>query len=116
MCIKHFFVDVLEHSTPESYRSKYIETPNGSKSWIPIVPSEYLREKDTYWGSLELACSMYEAYAEKAGFTVRKSSSKSNKFGILTHKLYTCNKAGKPKKRISQDTLQEKKRYESRFY
>ncbi|XP_071726790.1 protein FAR1-RELATED SEQUENCE 5-like [Rutidosis leptorrhynchoides] len=83
-------------------------TPNGSRYYIPEVPLTYKPVEGTIWDSYDEARAMYEAYADKAGFTVRKSLKKRNK-GDVSHRYLLCSKEGKPRTKKSVDTLQKDK-------
>ncbi|XP_071698952.1 protein FAR1-RELATED SEQUENCE 5-like [Rutidosis leptorrhynchoides] len=99
-----------EHSTPNrnqgsSGSSVPFFTPNGTRYFIPEVPSIHKPVVGTVFNSLEEALVMYESYAEKAGFTVRKSTAKHKLNGELTHRLFVCNREGKPRLQTQADSL-----------
>lgn len=57
------------------------------------------------------AYNMYLDYANKARFSIRKSTTKRKK-GEITHKYILCNKAGKPRRTVVKDTLLQEKQNE----
>ncbi|PWA93031.1 FAR1 DNA binding domain-containing protein [Artemisia annua] len=83
-----------------------IPTPHGHTYWMPDVPVDEKPVRDTIFDSYDEAYNMYKAYAFKARFGVRKSTNKYVK-GILTHKYVLCNRAGKPRKTVEVNTLNE---------
>ncbi|XP_076908343.1 protein FAR1-RELATED SEQUENCE 5-like [Bidens hawaiensis] len=76
--------------------SNVYQSPNGTTYWIPHVSLEYKPVPGTFYDKWEDVVTMYEAYAEKAGFETRLGTTKYNKEGILTHRYILCNKAGQP--------------------
>ncbi|GJV94858.1 FAR1-related sequence 5-like protein [Tanacetum coccineum] len=66
-----------------------------------------VKEKPTegdVFDNFDEAYNMYLEYAEKARFSIRKSTTKRKK-GEITHKYILCSKAGKPRKTMVKDTL-----------
>jgi hypothetical protein len=49
------------------------------------------------WGKV---VSMYELYAEHAGFSTKLGQSKKNKKGVISHRYIKCDRAGKPRDKV----------------
>ncbi|XP_076930568.1 uncharacterized protein LOC143595439 [Bidens hawaiensis] len=69
---------------------------DGTKQWIPDVPADEKPYVGLRFKSWDDAFNMYKAYAAKAGFDVRKSTSTWTK-GVISHKYIVCSKAGSPR-------------------
>ncbi|XP_076929378.1 protein FAR1-RELATED SEQUENCE 5-like [Bidens hawaiensis] len=69
---------------------------DGTKQWIPDVPADEKPYVGLRFKSWDNAFNMYKAYAAKAGFDVRKSTSTWTK-GVISHKYIVCSKAGSPR-------------------
>jgi hypothetical protein len=70
-------------------------TPNGTKLWKPDVPAEFTPALNVVFYSWDDVVSMYDAYAEKSGFSTRLGTHKKRQ-GVTTHRFIMCNRAGKP--------------------
>lgn len=81
-------------------------SPGGSKFWIPNVDLDLKPRIGTFFQSCQQAISMYERYAEKAGFDVRLSTTVNGKYGIVKIKYVVCSKQGDPPKK-SFDTVHD---------
>ncbi|XP_071688977.1 protein FAR1-RELATED SEQUENCE 5-like [Rutidosis leptorrhynchoides] len=81
-------------------------TPKGSIYFIPEVETTYKPVIGTTFNSIEEALVFYQSYAERAGFTVRKYTAKHKANGDLSHRLFVCNRQGKPNKKTDVDSLQ----------
>ncbi|KAJ9550849.1 hypothetical protein OSB04_014894 [Centaurea solstitialis] len=95
-----FFIAEIQsgENINEICSSQVLEAPNGSKSWIPVVDESLKPVLKTCFDSLDHAISMYSNYAEAAGFDIRLTSKKVNKFGIVQIRYVVCSKSGVPKK------------------
>ncbi|XP_071726848.1 protein FAR1-RELATED SEQUENCE 5-like [Rutidosis leptorrhynchoides] len=82
-------------------------TPNGTRYYVPNVPVECKPVEGSLWNSIDEALAMYENYAKIAGFTVRKSTTKSNADGEYKLRYLLCNREGQPKNNMAVDTLKE---------
>nr|XP_043618681.1 protein FAR1-RELATED SEQUENCE 5-like [Erigeron canadensis] len=105
-------MDILDLTTPTHHNNANVvegieETPNDTiKHWVPLnVPEDMKPIVNSVWDKPETALDMYEKYAEKAGFVVRKASVKYRKDRTVSNKYYVCNKEGQPKKVQAIDTL-----------
>ncbi|XP_071694513.1 protein FAR1-RELATED SEQUENCE 5-like [Rutidosis leptorrhynchoides] len=81
-------------------------TLNGSRYFIPEVQEFDKPVVGTVFNSLDEALVMYQSYAQKARFSVRKYTAKRKSNGDLSHRLFVCNRQGKHKKKINVDTTQ----------
>ncbi|XP_076890398.1 protein FAR1-RELATED SEQUENCE 5-like [Bidens hawaiensis] len=68
---------------------------DGSKCWIPNVPSHEKPSIGIQFKTWDDAVRMYKAYAAKAGFDVRMSTITWTK-GPISHRYMVCSKAGTP--------------------
>ncbi|MFS7994058.1 hypothetical protein Hanom_Chr12g01101411 [Helianthus anomalus] len=57
--------------TTKSVASNVYETPNGTRYWTPIVPLGFKPFVKARFSTIEQAISMYEEYAQLAGFRTR---------------------------------------------
>ncbi|XP_071710020.1 uncharacterized protein [Rutidosis leptorrhynchoides] len=89
-----------------SISSVHFYTPNGSRYFIPEVQTTYKPVVGTMFNSVEEALVLYQGYAKKAGFSVRKYTAKRKANGDLSHRLFVCNRQGKPYKKTGVDSLQ----------
>ncbi|XP_022031658.1 protein FAR1-RELATED SEQUENCE 5-like [Helianthus annuus] len=80
----------------ESVRSTYYHSPNGTRYWIPNVLEAYRPVLGTVFAKEEDAISMYQSYAEKAGFDIRLSTPKKSKDGTVRLRYVLCSRSGKP--------------------
>ncbi|XP_076896692.1 protein FAR1-RELATED SEQUENCE 5-like [Bidens hawaiensis] len=69
---------------------------DGSKFWIPNVPSHEKPSIGIQFKTWDDAVRMYKAYAAKAGFDVRMSTITWTK-GAISHRYMVCSKAGTPR-------------------
>ncbi|XP_076920560.1 protein FAR1-RELATED SEQUENCE 5-like, partial [Bidens hawaiensis] len=69
---------------------------DGSKCWIPNVPSHEKPSIGLQFKTWDDAVAMYKAYAAKAGFDVRMSTITWTK-GAISHRYMVCSKAGAPR-------------------
>ncbi|XP_021971307.1 protein FAR1-RELATED SEQUENCE 5-like [Helianthus annuus] len=92
---------------PESVASNVYETPNGTRYWTPIAPPPRFKPfVKARFSTVEQAITIYEEYAQLAGFGTRLGTSKKEKIGdgIITIRRYVlCSraKANKPKHKDS---------------
>ncbi|KAI3775812.1 hypothetical protein L1987_45566 [Smallanthus sonchifolius] len=85
----------LEHQV-EGITSNVYRSPNGTKHWTPDVCIEDKPVLGMIFDKWEAVVTMYELYAEKAGFSTRLGAmNKSN--DVITHRYMMCTRAGKPK-------------------
>ncbi|XP_071718648.1 uncharacterized protein [Rutidosis leptorrhynchoides] len=89
-----------------SISSVHFYTPNGSRYFIPEVQTTYKPVVGTMFNSVEEALVLYQGYAKKAGFSVRKYTAKRKANGDLSHRLFVCNRQGKPYTKTGVDSLQ----------
>ncbi|XP_035837194.1 protein FAR1-RELATED SEQUENCE 5-like [Helianthus annuus] len=80
----------------ESVRSTYYHSPNGTRYWTPNVLEAYRPVLGTVFAKEEDAISMYQSYAEKAGFDIRLSTTKKSKDGTVRLRYVLCSRSGKP--------------------
>ncbi|XP_022019500.1 protein FAR1-RELATED SEQUENCE 5-like [Helianthus annuus] len=80
----------------ESVRSTYYHSPNGTRYWIPNVLEAYRPLLGMVFAKEEDAISMYQSYAEKAGFDIRLSTTKKSKDGNVRLRYVLCSRSGKP--------------------
>nr|GEU30331.1 protein FAR1-related sequence 5-like [Tanacetum cinerariifolium] len=85
---------------------EFIPTPKRHKYWVPNVPVGEKPKKFNVFNTFDDAYYIYKVYTAKATFNVCKSRSKHHK-GQITHKYVLCNRAGKPKKTVETNTLNE---------
>lgn len=109
--IFNYFVDDSLLDSSES-DDEIVPTPNGHKYYVPDVPVEEKPNEGDVFDNFDEAYNMYLEYAQKARFSIRKSTTK-RKNGDITHKYILCNKAGKPRKKVVKDTLAEKQQNDS---
>ncbi|KAK9059047.1 hypothetical protein SSX86_021666 [Deinandra increscens subsp. villosa] len=76
--------------------SNFYDSPNGTRYWIPSVPSDYKPKLNSRFDTWENAYAFYESYAEIAGFSTKLGQSKKNKkTGILTMRYLMCSRGNK---------------------
>lgn len=94
-------------SDDDSESSNVLDTPGGTRWWIPDVIDDLIKKPvdDDLYDTLDEAFKMYQTYADKCGFSVRKGTHKMSKEKRITHKYYLCNKAGKARTTKSVNTL-----------
>nr|BAB33151.1 hypothetical protein [Carthamus tinctorius] len=71
-----------------------------------MLMNQYDRSGDVF-PTVEAAEKMYRKYASAAGFDVRLSNKKTNKFGITIARFFVCNKEGHPTPKL-YDSLNKK--------
>ncbi|XP_021753534.1 protein FAR1-RELATED SEQUENCE 5-like isoform X1 [Chenopodium quinoa] len=106
-CVTHSVGDI--YRTPEVVGSF---SPGGTtKEWIPSVPEELKPSLGMIFKDPEGGLSFYKAYANAAGFTSRKSTTKrkKNNKDIIAFQYGVCNKEGfrAIRKPIAQQTVYE---------
>ncbi|XP_076957212.1 protein FAR1-RELATED SEQUENCE 5-like [Bidens hawaiensis] len=74
----------------------YTYASDGTKYWIPNVPSDEKPSIRLHFKTWDDAVVMYKAYASKAGFDVRISTSTWTK-GAISHRYMVCSKSGSPR-------------------
>ena len=76
------------HDTPKTTcRTSKHETPGGSNYYVPIVDTKFIPVVGNIYGTLEQCEEMYQLYATKSGFDIRKSTQKSNRLGVITKSI-----------------------------
>ncbi|KAK9075528.1 hypothetical protein SSX86_003852 [Deinandra increscens subsp. villosa] len=89
--------DNPEANQEESICSNFYDSPNGTRYWIPSVPSESKPKMHMKFDSWENAYAFYEAYAEQAGFSTKLAQSKKQKkTGKVTMRYLSCSRGAKP--------------------
>ncbi|KAM0050666.1 putative transcription factor FAR family [Helianthus debilis subsp. tardiflorus] len=76
--------------TPNFYHS-----PRGTKYWIPNVPTPLKPATGMVFGRWEDAVTLYQDYAQRAGFDIRLSTIARYK-GVITHRYIVCSRFGNP--------------------
>nr|GEW23537.1 hypothetical protein [Tanacetum cinerariifolium] len=95
--------------TPKFFiHHEFIDTPNGSVYWVPIVSASVLPVLGTVYDSLDECIEIYRKYASEAGFGIRLSCQKRLKCGYAKQKYIICNREGCPKD-VWLNTLDPKK-------
>ncbi|XP_076948841.1 protein FAR1-RELATED SEQUENCE 5-like [Bidens hawaiensis] len=82
----------LEQNDQPNYTYAY----DGTKYWIPNVPSDEKPSIGLHFKTWDDAVVMYKAYASKAGFDIRISTSTRTK-GAISHRYMVCSKSGSPR-------------------
>ncbi|XP_024968308.1 uncharacterized protein LOC112507820 isoform X2 [Cynara cardunculus var. scolymus] len=80
--------------TADLQHGNEIETSDGSKFWIPKVEDDVKPIVGSVFQSLDNAIEMYANYAQKGGFTIRRSTQKTKRDGSVILKYILCSKAG----------------------
>ncbi|KAJ9537753.1 hypothetical protein OSB04_030486 [Centaurea solstitialis] len=83
------------------------EDDEGCKFYKPNVDESIRPKVGDVFPTVEAAEKMYRKYASAAGFDVRLSNKKTNKFGITTARFFVCNKEGHPTPKL-YDSLNAK--------
>ncbi|XP_076894414.1 protein FAR1-RELATED SEQUENCE 5-like [Bidens hawaiensis] len=92
----------FDHEDEMLWQAEKTEQPNcehssdGIKFWISNVPSNQRPSIGLHFQTWEDAVAMYKAYADKAGFDVRKSTIIWTK-GVISHRYMVCSKSGSPR-------------------
>ena len=106
-------------SDEEGVTANIIDSPGGSqKLYQPIVPKEYLPDRDATYKSLDEAIETYTKYAVKAGFDVRlNTTTRFADDNSIRIRYVVCSKTGKIPNRSmnSLDTSCSKKQRNSSF-
>nr|GEW77155.1 protein FAR1-related sequence 5-like [Tanacetum cinerariifolium] len=82
------------------------ELSDGTFNYKPIVDESEKPKIGREYSTIDKCIEMYEKYAEKSGFTIRKSTQEKLKSGIPARKYLRCNKEGLPKG-VNKDTMSE---------
>ncbi|XP_076944392.1 protein FAR1-RELATED SEQUENCE 5-like [Bidens hawaiensis] len=88
--------EVLNAEEVQHVHPNYCYTPYGTKQWIPDVPTDEKPYVGLRFNTWDDVVNMYKAYAAKAGFDVRISTTTRTK-GVISHKYIVCSKAGSPR-------------------
>ncbi|GJS10474.1 FAR1 DNA binding domain-containing protein [Tanacetum coccineum] len=83
-----------------------IELSDGTFNYKPIVDESEKPKIGSEYSTIDKCIEMYAKYAEKSGFTIRKSTQEKLKSGIPARKYLLCNKEGLPKG-VNKDTMSE---------
>jgi hypothetical protein len=83
--------------------SNVYQSPNGTRYWTPNVPLDLKPNVGSVYENWESVLSMYNTYAEEAGFCTRLGALKRVQ-GVITHRYILCSKAGKPKGQVIDTT------------
>ncbi|KAK9057034.1 hypothetical protein SSX86_024400 [Deinandra increscens subsp. villosa] len=98
------FVESAPPNTPfifsciEKHGSVYnrvFMSPNGSKFWKPDVTTEFKPVVDTIYTKWDDVVTMYDTYAEKAGFSTRLGTNQQRP-GATSYRFIHCNRYRKP--------------------
>ncbi|KAK9048669.1 hypothetical protein SSX86_032365 [Deinandra increscens subsp. villosa] len=84
--------------------SEVFISPNGTRTWCPVVDDVLKPKEGSTFASLEDVLSSYQEYAHAGGFSVRIGQRKKDPNGNVTHKYLRCNKAGKPERKLKFDS------------
>ncbi|KAK9075385.1 hypothetical protein SSX86_003708 [Deinandra increscens subsp. villosa] len=76
--------------------SRLFLTPNGTKFWKPNVSDSIVPVVGTVFACWEDVVSLYESYAEKAGFSTRLGTCRVIN-DVITSRYILCNRSGKPR-------------------
>lgn len=90
-----FYAENHVSDVQESVRSNTFDSPNGSRYWIPNVLTVYKPALDMVFAKEEDAVSMYQSYAEKAGFDIRLSTTRKVNGSVILRYI-VCSRAGLP--------------------
>lgn len=105
-----FFVDTHVQDIQEVVSSNTYGSPNGTRYWVPDVVTQNKPVIGMTFVKLDDVVSMYQSYAEKAGFDIRLSTTKK-KNGMITHRYIICSRAGKPICSQNVDSMDPKSKY-----
>ncbi|KAJ9565451.1 hypothetical protein OSB04_001417 [Centaurea solstitialis] len=72
------------------------EDADGSKLYTPVVDESLRPKVGDFFETIDVAEKVFRKYAAAAGFDVRLSNKKTNKYGITTARFFVCNKEGNP--------------------
>ncbi|XP_076953583.1 protein FAR1-RELATED SEQUENCE 5-like [Bidens hawaiensis] len=84
------------YQRPENDEPICLYSSDGSKCWIPNVPSHEKPSIGNQFKTWDDAVAIYKAYAAKAGFDMRMSTITWTK-GAISHRYMVCSKAGTPR-------------------
>ncbi|KAI3712108.1 hypothetical protein L1987_70657 [Smallanthus sonchifolius] len=76
--------------------SSLYTTSDDTKCWKPDVSSKYTPVLGMVFDTWNDVTNMYDAYAEKAGFSTRLGTLKKTE-DIITHRYMLCTRSGRPK-------------------
>ncbi|XP_024968737.1 protein FAR1-RELATED SEQUENCE 5-like [Cynara cardunculus var. scolymus] len=89
-------------------------SPGGTNWYTPVV-EEVIKPVIGYvYPSLDVAESIYQKYAESAGFEVRRSTQKINPDGVIQNKYFVCSRFGLPLKKSFDSMVRRKHQRELR--
>ncbi|KVI01530.1 FAR1 DNA binding domain-containing protein [Cynara cardunculus var. scolymus] len=74
-------------------------SPGGTNWYTPVVEEVIKPIIGSVYLSLDVAESIYQKYAETAGFEVRRSTQKINPDGVIQNKYFVCSRFGLPLKK-----------------
>ncbi|KAK9049684.1 hypothetical protein SSX86_031347 [Deinandra increscens subsp. villosa] len=80
---------------PGSVYNRDFMSPNGSKFWKHDVHTEFKPVVDTIYTKWDDVVTMYDTYAEKAGFSTRLGTNQQCP-GATSYRFIHCNRYGKP--------------------
>ncbi|GKD07726.1 FAR1-related sequence 5-like protein, partial [Tanacetum coccineum] len=83
-----------------------IELSDGTFNYKPLVDESEKPKIGSEYPTIDKCIEMYAKYAEKSGFTIRKSTQEKLKSGIPSRKYLLCNKEGLPNG-VNKDTMSE---------
>ena len=101
-----FFEGIHYIKQDDSDICEEIELADGTFLYKPIVEDSDRPKIGNKYSTLDDCVSMYEDYAEKAGFSVRLYTQNRLKSGIVDRKYLVCNKEGLAKG-VNKDTMSE---------
>lgn len=98
-----------ESGIGQSENNAYAFSPGGTRWCTPNVDELLKPAIGCICSSLDEVESLYQRYAEMAGFVIRRSSQKINNDGLIQNKYFVCSKYGLPLKKTF-DSLNRLKR------
>ncbi|KAJ9535718.1 LOW QUALITY PROTEIN: hypothetical protein OSB04_un001127 [Centaurea solstitialis] len=94
-----------DNALTEESDNNDVTSPNQSRTWMPDVGYVFKPIVGTRFGNLKDAFETYKKYSSAAGFDIRKSTQRKDRFGNVERKFFVCSKEGRKKGR-SYNTLE----------
>ncbi|XP_022001951.1 uncharacterized protein LOC110899373 isoform X2 [Helianthus annuus] len=88
-------VQPITDQNDEAVTPNFYHSPRGTKYWIPNVPTPLKPATGMVFGRWEDAVTLYQDYAQRAGFDIRLSTVARYK-GVITHRYIVCSRFGNP--------------------